>query len=118
MSPRISVQGAKAVTTETERSTNLRAKGRSLVLLLVWLVSLAYMASHLKEGWNPYDEGTLAQSAERVLNGELPHRDFDEMYTGGLSFLNALAFRELGTNLATMRVVLFMTFLLWVPAVF
>lgn len=118
MSPRISVQRAEAVTTETERSTNLRAKGQSLALLLVWLVSLAYMASHLKQGWNPYDEGTLAQSAERVLNGELPHRDFDEMYTGGLSFLNALAFRELGTNLATMRVVLFMAFLLWVPAVF
>lgn len=118
MSLGISVQRAKAVIARIARSIDLGPKGRSLVLLIVWLVSLAYMASHLKRGWNPYDEGTLAQSAERVLNGELPHRDFDEMYTGGLSFLNALAFRELGTNLATMRVVLFITFLLWVPAVF
>jgi hypothetical protein len=114
----ISVEGATAVVTESKRSTGLSAEGRSLILLLVWLLSLAYMASYLKRGWNPYDEGALAQSAERVLNGELPHRDFDELYTGGLSFLNALAFRELGTNLATLRVVLFATFLLWVPAVF
>jgi hypothetical protein len=69
-------------------------------------------------GWVPHDDGAFAQSAERVLNGELPHRDFDELYTAGLTFINALAFRMLGINLASLRIVLFAVFLAWVPAVF
>ncbi|MEO6525374.1 MAG: hypothetical protein ABIP93_01985 [Gemmatimonadaceae bacterium] len=89
-----------------------------LVLLAVLLVSAFYVAWHLNRGWMPYDEGALAQSAERVLQGELPHRDFDEIYTGGLAFLNAGAFRLLGTTLLPMRLALFMVFLAWVPAVF
>jgi len=89
-----------------------------LVLLVVWAISVGYMAAHLKRGWVPHDEGTLGQSAERVLNGELPHRDFDEGYTGGLTFLHALAFRELGINSASLRYVLFAAFLSWVLVVF
>jgi len=52
------------------------------------------------------------------MQGQLPHRDFDEVYTGGLTFANALAFRELGVNLTSLRIVLFMCFLAWVPAVY
>src|SRR5258705_9690069 len=88
-----------------------------LVLLVVWAVSIAYMATHLKRGWVPHDEGTFGLSAERVLNGELPHRDFDD-YTGGLTFVHSLAFRELGIDSASMRIVLFVFFVFWVPAVF
>jgi len=80
------------------------------------MLSTLYMARELKRGWVPSDEGTLALSAEHVLHGELPHRDYEEGYTGGLSYLNAAAFRILGMNLASMRYVLFMFFLAWVPA--
>jgi hypothetical protein len=76
------------------------------------------MAQELKRGWVPSDEGTLAECADRVLRGELPHRDYHEGYTGGLSYLNAAAFRLFGTNLASMRYMLFLFFLVWVPAVF
>src|SRR6266478_6366354 len=87
------------------------------VLLIVWAFSVGYMATHAKREWVPHDEGTLGLSAERVLHGELQHRDFDD-YTGGLTFVHALAFRELGINSGTMRIVLFMFFVPWVPAVF
>jgi hypothetical protein len=76
------------------------------------------MARELKRGWVPSDEGTLAECADRVLRGELPHRDYHEGYTGGLSYLNAAAFRLFGTNLASMRYMLFLFFLAWVPAVY
>lgn len=76
------------------------------------------MAKELKRGWIPHDEGTLAQSAERVLDGQLPHKDFNEVYTGGLTYLNALAFRVLGVNLASMRYVLYLFFLAWIPALY
>jgi len=96
---------------------NTGAGTLALVLLVVWAISVGYMGTHLKRGWVPHDEGTLGQSAERFLNGELPHRDFDD-YTGGLTFVHALAFRAFEINLASMRVVLFAFFVAWVPAVF
>lgn len=88
------------------------------VLLLVWFISAAYAAGYIDRGWFPHDEGTLGQSAERVLRGELPHRDFDDVYTGGLSFLHAAVFHVFGLNLLSLRIVLFAVFLAWIPAVY
>jgi hypothetical protein len=96
--------------------SNVSPTVRWLVFASVLLVSASYAAKGLKRGWFPWDEGVLAQSAESVLRGELPHRDYFEIYTGGLSYLNAAAFRLFGTNLASMRYMLFLFFLLWVPA--
>ena len=89
-----------------------------MVLLLVWVMCGVYSAALLKRGWVPHDEGTLSQGALRVLEGQLPHRDFDDVYTGGLNYLNAVTFRVLGTNLAAPRIVLFAVFLAWIPAVY
>jgi hypothetical protein len=89
-----------------------------IILIVVWIVSGLYASSLLNRGWVPHDEGTIGQSAERVLQGELPHRDFDELYTGGLTYLNACAFRLFGETLLSPRIMLFLFFLAWVPAVF
>src|SRR3989454_5257856 len=58
-----------------------------LVLGVAWVLGAAVGGHYLTRGWVPHDAGSLAQSAERVLAGELPHRDFDEIYTGGASLL-------------------------------
>ena len=84
----------------------------------MWILSLGYLGFYLKRGWIPHDEGLYGQSAERLLLGELPHRDFDENYTGGLTLLNAVALRALGFNLGSIRMVLFAVFALWVPCVY
>jgi len=76
------------------------------------------MGLYWNRGWVAHDDGMLAQSADRVLHGELPHRDFDEVYTGGLNYLHALGFRAFGENLVSIRRVLFVFFALWVPAVY
>jgi len=86
-----------------------------MLLILVWCIGGGYAGVHLKRGWIPHDEGAFAQSADRVLRGELPHRDYTEIYTGGLAFLHAFAFRYLGEDLATLRIVLFVFFLIWIP---
>jgi hypothetical protein len=90
----------------------------ALILLFVWLLCAIYIGMNLKRGWVPHDEGTLGQTAERVLQGEIPHRDFNDPYTGGLSYLDALVFRLFGINLIWLRYALFVFFLLWIPAVF
>jgi hypothetical protein len=87
-------------------------------LVLTLLLSAAYMYAWTNAGWLPEDDGVLAQSALRVMQGQLPHRDFAETYTGGLSYLNAEGFRILGVSLVTLRIVMFLLFLAWVPAVF
>lgn len=107
----------RTILSETQ-NTILGVNRSFFVLLTMWVISSAYMAVHLKRGWVPHDDGAFGESALRVLNGELPHRDFDEIYTGGLAFVHALAFRELGINLISMRYVLFVFFVAWVPAVF
>ena len=101
-----------------EATTSHLPNGFWYMLALIWVLSALQAGVNLKHGWVAHDEGTFAQSAERVLHGELPHRDFDELYTGGLTFANALAFRILGVNLASLRIALFTVFLLWVPFVF
>ena len=86
-----------------------------LVLLAVWALSMAWMGARWNHGWVPHDDGMLAQSADRVMHGELPHRDFDEVYTGGLDYLHALGFKIFGEDLLSLRRVLFLFFALWVP---
>jgi hypothetical protein len=80
----------------------------------VLVVSIGYMLLFIDRGWIPHDEGTLAQSAERVLSGEVPHRDFVHGYTGGLAYLNALAFKLFGMNLLALRYALLAAFVAWV----
>jgi hypothetical protein len=86
-----------------------------MLLLVIWCLGAAYAGVYLKRGWIPHDDGAFAQSADRVLHGELPHRDYTEIYTGGLAYLNAFAFRCIGEDLATLRIVLYVFFLLWIP---
>jgi len=87
------------------------------MVLAVVLCGL-YAVPFVSRGWIPHDEGTIAQSAERVLQGEVPHRDFDEGYTGGLSYLHAAAFRIGGVRLLSLRWTLFAAFLAFLAAVF
>jgi Dolichyl-phosphate-mannose-protein mannosyltransferase len=104
--------------TRMRSSWTRRAVFARLLFALVFLFSALYMAKELKRGWHPMDEGMWGQSAEHVLDGQLPHRDYHESYTGGLTYLNALAFRAFGINSASTRYMLYLFFLAWVPAVY
>jgi hypothetical protein len=75
-------------------------------LIVVWVISAALVVSRIDRGWIPHDEGTIGHSAERVLAGELPHRDFDDVYTGGLAYVNAGAMRMFGIHLRSPRILL------------
>ena len=91
---------------------------RVAVLAAVLVIAGIYTGVHINKGWVPADDGSLSQSALRVMQGQLPHRDFGEIYTGGLSFIHALAFRVLGVNLMSLRICVFLFFLAWLPAVY
>jgi hypothetical protein len=82
------------------------------------LTAPVYLLTQLDRHWVPDDEGLLAQSAERVLGGQLPHRDFADVYTGGLSLWHALAFRVGGVDLLTLRYAMVPVVCVWLLALF
>ncbi|MEO8260419.1 MAG: hypothetical protein ABI868_23945 [Acidobacteriota bacterium] len=91
---------------------------RHVVLAVTWLLSAAYVWHYLDRGWWPNNAGAFSMSALRVHDGELPHRDFDEIYTGGTSLLHAISFDVLGTSMTSPRRALFLVFLTWIPSFF
>ena len=89
-------------------------------LLLVSSVAIGavILLGRLTDGWFRHDDGSLAHEAQRVLAGDLPHRDFADLYTGLLSFVNAGVFAVLGDDIANLRVPLFVAFLAFLAAFF
>jgi hypothetical protein len=107
-----------ATTSEVESSRETRPQiDERWLLVVAWMGAAALGYAYLKRGWIPHDVGTLGHAAERVLAGELPHRDFIDVYTGGQAMLHALAFRVLGVELMSLRWVFFGAYLLWIPCV-
>ena len=56
--------------------------------------------------WLPHsiwqaDEGRFLYEAKRILEGDIPYRDFFEFSTPGIMYLMALLFRVFGTDIAT-----------------
>jgi hypothetical protein len=88
---------------------------RRTLLVAGWALIAVVVGLRLNEGWMPHDDGSFAQSAQRVLNGELPHRDFAELYTGGMTFLNAGVFRVFGEDLFWLRIPAYLLFLASLP---
>ena len=80
---------------------------RKTVLLhaasLVILVA-GYLAWHCLQGWIAHDEGLLGHTAERTMQGDMPHVEFQDVYTGLLSHINAVSFRWFGVNLVSLPI--------------
>lgn len=105
------------MSTALQSSPVLRTAERYLPLIVVALCG-TLLASELNQGWVPYDEGSLGQAAERVMAGQVPHRDFDDIYTGGLAYLHAVFFEVGPHSSTTLRLPLFLFAMLWVAALY
>ena len=91
---------------------------RALSLMaVVCLASIVLLASRLHTGFLPEDDPSLSQLAERTLQGELPNVDFHDNFTGGLSYLDALALRMFGVRMLSPRIILLLFFVPWIAAV-
>jgi Dolichyl-phosphate-mannose-protein mannosyltransferase len=100
------------------RSVHLTRTQEALLVLGAWIATAAWVWFRLDQGWVPHDDGAFAQSATRVLAGQLPHREFAELYTGGMTFLNAAAMSVFGEDLISLRYPLFAAFLCFLPAAY
>ena len=71
--------------------------------LFVFLVSLAYLCAFLRYSSLEPDEGILLQGAQRILDGQIPYRDFFSFYTPGSFYLVAALFKGFGDSFAVAR---------------
>jgi hypothetical protein len=96
----------------------MRKRSLDPVFVIVWAIAVAYVFHHIREAFYDVDEGLLAQTAARVLHGQLPHRDFTDVYTGGLGVLHAVALRVFGMNFMATRWMLLVAVACWVPLLY
>jgi hypothetical protein len=90
---------------------------RTLVLL-VCSASIMLFVSRLHYGFLPEDDPAFADLGERTLHGELPNVDFYDNYTGGASYLDALALRLFGARIVSLRYMLLIFYIAWVPTIY
>ncbi|MGH7699557.1 MAG: hypothetical protein ACREMJ_03420 [Gemmatimonadales bacterium] len=67
------------------------------------LVSLAYIVLGFNRGLSIYDEAIPVLAAARILDGDLPYRDFWTIYPPGQLYLLAGLFKVFGTSLVVSR---------------
>lgn len=84
---------------ELERASPTEKRAAILILAL----GILYLLPFVNRGWVPLDEGMIGQAAERVLNGGLPHVDYEEPYPGALSYFYALVFKTSGIDSVHLR---------------
>jgi dolichyl-phosphate-mannose-protein mannosyltransferase len=97
----------------TSPDTGAFLRRHAWTLLAVALAGLD-LSRHLFVGWVAHDEGTLALSGALVRQGLWPHRDFVDVYSGGMALLNAAAQFLFGDDLRALRYPLFAAALGWV----
>ncbi|MBZ5516337.1 MAG: hypothetical protein LAN62_16100 [Acidobacteriia bacterium] len=76
------------------------------VALLVCAFSVLFLWPFLDFTGFLGDEGITLQGAQRILDGQVPYRDFFAFYTPGSYYWTALRFKLLGTSFFAARVVL------------
>ena len=76
---------------------------RAPLLLVAGLLNAALLWSYHDRHWYVVDEGNYAHIAERLLGGEVLHRDVQDLHPGFINFVNAAAFGVFGTDLVSLR---------------
>jgi len=77
--------------------------------ILVFLFSLAYLCAFVRYSSLEPDEGILLQGGQRILEGQIPYRDFFSFYTPGSFYLVAALFKVFGDSFVVARLSLAVT---------
>ncbi len=79
-------------------------KGKIALFLVVILLAAAYFSPSATRFLNAADEGYLLYNFERVARGDIPHRDFYDIYGALTHFLGGGLFKLFGVKLLPMRI--------------
>src|ERR1035438_2911972 len=70
----------------------------------IFLASVVWLTLCMDRNVNVYDEGAILYDAARVLDGDLPHRDFYVPYGPGQSNVLAALYKIFGASVLIERV--------------
>src|SRR5438132_5753110 len=90
-------------------STTLEIFVERVTPILVFLFSLTYLCAFVRYSSLEPDEGILLQGGLRILDGQIPYRDFFSFYTPGSFYLLAGAFKVFGDSFVVARLSLAIT---------
>jgi hypothetical protein len=97
------------VNTFSTKLKRLITQHSDIIFILTFIVfaSLSYYLAYYKYRFpiSP-DEGHLVSSASRVLNGQLPLKDFYQTYSPGRYWILAFLFKTFGSSLAVERLMM------------
>ena len=68
------------------------------IALIIFLLSFLYLCAFRRSTGIDLDEGIILQGAQRILDGQVPYRDFFSFFTPGSYYLLALLFRVFGNS--------------------
>jgi hypothetical protein len=88
----------------TPRASALHRAAPLLQSALMLALAFAALLPAIGNALNFYDEGLIVFGAERVLNGQIPYRDFWTMYGPGQLYVLAGLFRLFGASIMVERV--------------
>src|SRR5437867_5153992 len=76
------------------------------IAITVFVITVLYLTPFLRFTVFNADEGITLQGAQRILNGQIPYRDFFAFYTPGSYYWDALLMRIFGSSFVVMRLML------------
>jgi hypothetical protein len=92
------------VTTVAERASSSAMRTRRVLAFFFVMAFAAVVLGHYHDRfWWPPDDGAHAHRADRVLMGEVLHRDIQDLHAGYANFVNAASFRLFGDDLVSLR---------------
>lgn len=78
----------------------------AVLICLLFIIAFAYFRygyHYFDQGTYHYDEGLVAYGAVRVLNADMPYRDFWTLYAPGVFYLLAFIFKIFGISIEVTR---------------
>src|SRR6266404_3140840 len=73
------------------------------IILFILIVSSLYY--FFTRGFIPHDEGWILNPAQRIVQGDMPYKDFHYLYLPGVAYVIALAFKLFGISIFVSRIV-------------
>ncbi|HEX4952227.1 MAG TPA: hypothetical protein VF017_02375 [Thermoanaerobaculia bacterium] len=112
------MSSSSAVPSRPGEHGSWRARRLALAALGSLATCALVVAIFFDHHWWPADDGSYAHIAERLLDGEVLHRDVQDIHVGAIDFVNAAALALFGRSLLALRYPLAAAALLQAAAVF
>lgn len=74
-----------------------------LPILFIFLMLFSAFGYFYSRGFMLHDEGYILHAGQRILDGEIPYKDFDIVYTPGSAYVTAFFFKIFGEKIIVAR---------------